>query len=84
MACFVINFSSGMHAVFLVRRNIKSFLPRMIATWNNLDIRDIDKINLDTYTFKAIVIVINHISVLPLKGFANYNYNNYIIVLALV
>ena len=47
----------------------------MIATWNNLDIRDIDKISLTTF-ISYIIVICNHISVLSLKGFANYNYNN--------
>ena len=78
-----------MHTVILVRRSMKVFLPRTIATWNNLDIRDIDKINLAI--FKAIIVICNHINVLPLEiiiiSYNNYNsagvrYNNNIIYIS--
>ena len=54
-----------------------SFLPspRAITAWNNLDIQDIDKINLATfkdYLSVSYIVIYDHISVLPLVGFANY------------
>ena len=52
----------------------QSFLPRTIATWNNLDIQDIDKINLTTFKDNLLatyIVTCNHISMLPLEGFAN-------------
>ena len=52
-----------------------------------MDIQDIDKINLAIATFKdnlLAIIIYNHISVLPLEGFANYNYNNNIEIFPMV